>query len=121
MSRYSLGQAPRRSSAPLGTFNSEGDAEAELKFRLKRDVALREYYYLAGNMIKWITLYGSVPNQDSWVWDHYPAGEMWKEHVAKYGVKSEKDNKTVRVYHSVGSARKKVLTIRGSHFDVKPT
>jgi len=77
MSRYSLGQAPRRSSAPLGTFNSEGDAEAELKFRLKRDVALREYYYLAGNNFRWHRLYDTMPSDNSWVWKHFPDGQLW--------------------------------------------
>ena len=55
-------------------------------------------------MIKWITLYDSVPNQESWVWNHYPAGEMWKAHVAKYGVKSIDaliEQSTKSKYHSI--------------------
>ncbi|KAL9185715.1 hypothetical protein ACHAXT_003492 [Thalassiosira profunda] len=46
----------------------------------------RQFYYLAGNMLKWIKLYNAVPSQESWVWDRFPAGQRWKELVAQRGV-----------------------------------
>ena len=41
----------------------------------------REYYLLAGNLVKWQMLYGAVPEANSWVWDYYTDGKLWKELV----------------------------------------
>jgi len=105
--QYEWGMAPRR----LMIFD-EPESKPVMrrknidKWLSKNDTEnFRQYYYLAGNMIKWITLYDSVPNQESWVWNHYPAGEMWKVHVAKYGVKSIDaliEQSTKSKYHSIG-------------------
>jgi len=46
----------------------------------------REYFYLAGNMIKWITLYGEIPPQESWVWSHFRGGERWRQLAKQHGV-----------------------------------
>ena len=43
MKQCSLAVAPRRGSTPPGFLNDD----KELKFRSKREVAFREYYYLA--------------------------------------------------------------------------
>lgn len=62
--------------------------------RLKADdeAAFREYYLLAGNLLKWFTLYGSdgVPGGDSWVWKFFPAGDRWKNLVMQYGENATK-------------------------------
>ena len=55
----------------------------------------REYYYLSGNIIKWSALYGLVPEQHSWVWDHFPAGNKWKDLVKQNGT-----NTILEVQHS---------------------
>ena len=56
---------------------------------LKSDeaAAFKEYYLLAGNLLKWFTLYGSdgVPSIDSWIWKYFPAGNRWKDLVTQYG------------------------------------
>ena len=79
MKRYTLAVAPRRGSAPPGFLNDD----KELKFRSKREVAFREYYYLAGNVFRWHILYDRVPSSDSWVWKWFPDGALW-ESVAKF-------------------------------------
>ena len=81
MEQYSWSLAPRRGSAPPGYINDEA---AELKFRLRREVALREYYYLAGNVLRWHRLYDRVPESTSWVWKWFPDGALW-ESAAKSG------------------------------------
>ena len=48
LGRYSWSPAPRRGSAPPGVL----DLDSESKFQKKRKVALREYYYLAGNVFR---------------------------------------------------------------------
>ena len=83
MTQYSWSMAPgRRGSAPPGTLTLE-EAE-ESKFRQKRDVALHEYYYLAGNVLRWHRLYDKIPNSNSWVWQWFPDGQLW-ETAAKSG------------------------------------
>ena len=46
---------------------------------------MREYYLLAGNMLKWIHVYGEVPSKDSWVWEHFPDGDEWREGYKMFG------------------------------------
>ena len=74
MKHYSRSSAPRRGSAPPGYL--AGDSES--KFRLKRNIALREYYYLAGNVFRWHRLYNKVPGGNSWVWQWFPDGQLWE-------------------------------------------
>ena len=78
---YSLSLAPRRGSAPPGYLNNE----EESKFRMKREVALREYYYLAGNVFCWHRLYDKVPDGSSWVWRWFPDGPLWETAVKTSG------------------------------------
>eukprot|EP00581_Thalassiosira_minuscula_P016461 CAMPEP_0183718684 /NCGR_PEP_ID=MMETSP0737-20130205/11876_1 /TAXON_ID=385413 /ORGANISM="Thalassiosira miniscula, Strain CCMP1093" /LENGTH=824 /DNA_ID=CAMNT_0025948291 /DNA_START=113 /DNA_END=2587 /DNA_ORIENTATION=+ len=72
---FSLSIAPRRGSAPPGHLDT-GDREDN--FRLRREVALREYYYLAGNIFRWFRLYDKIPDRGSWVWDWFPDGQLWE-------------------------------------------
>lgn len=48
------------------------------KYRYDDSRRLREYYLLAGNMLKWHYLYGTVPRNTSWVWSFYPDGATWR-------------------------------------------
>lgn len=75
MKRYSWSLAPRRGSAPAGYLT--GDTESN--FRSSREVAFREYYYLAGNIFRWHNLYDKIPASDSWVWQWYPDGQTWED------------------------------------------
>jgi len=72
--QYSWGLAPRRSSAPPGQLGKD----RERNFRSNREVAFREYYYLAGNIFRWQMLYGKVPNASSWAWQWFPDGKLWE-------------------------------------------
>ena len=51
----------------------------------KQKKRLREYYHLAGNMLKWIILYNKIPDDSSWVWKYYPDGKIWRDAYQKYG------------------------------------
>jgi len=74
MKRYSWSLAPRRDSAPPGYLT--GDTESN--FRSNREVAFREYYYLAGNIFRWHNLYNKIPASNSWVWQWFPDGQLWE-------------------------------------------
>jgi hypothetical protein len=52
---------------------------------------LNTHYMLAGNLFKWLTLYGEAPNDDSWTWRSFPDGKKWQRAVKIYG------NRTVDV------------------------
>ena len=79
---YDWGLGPRRELI----FTKAGD-KTDWKSN-DEDANFKQFYYLAGNLIKWISLYDTVPKQDSWVWKHFLAGHKWKVHVAKYGTDS---------------------------------
>lgn len=49
------------------------------------DLRIPEYYYLAGNLVKWFSLYGKAPSSDSWAWKFFPDGNMWRTAVEKHG------------------------------------
>jgi hypothetical protein len=55
--------------------------------RNKATYRMREYYLLAGNVFKWIHLYGQVPPKTSWVWKHFPDGDDWWEGHRLFGDK----------------------------------
>lgn len=67
-------KAPRGSSAP----NQLMSPEKEKQVLQTPDVVLREYYFLAGKIYCWYKLYDKAPSWDSWVWEYYPQGEMWR-------------------------------------------
>ena len=51
----------------------------------------REYVWLTGLVDKWLSLYGSVPASDSWVWRWFRNGSQWRNAWQTYG------NATVQV------------------------
>ena len=55
----------------------------------RRDIllSLREFFLLAGNMIRWIEMYNNtIPPENSWIWTYFPLGQTWREAHSKYGV-----------------------------------
>lgn len=54
--------------------------------RMQDSLRMREYYFLAGNLLKWHLLYGNAPPKSSlWVWTFFPDGAKWLDGVVKYG------------------------------------
>ena len=49
-----------------------------------RDLRLREFVFLAGNIHKWQVLYNRVPSQDSWVWQWYPDSDFWRQAILQH-------------------------------------
>lgn len=47
---------------------------------------IREFYFLAGNILKWYMLYGEPPPKNSWVWTHFPDGHLWTNRVSEHGI-----------------------------------
>ena len=72
--------APRRTLAPPGSLLEHRLIEVEKR----RDLAFREYHYLAGNLFRWYKLYGRAPSVGSWVWSWFPNGAEWRTGVEKY-------------------------------------
>jgi hypothetical protein len=57
------------------------------------DERIKEYFFLAGHLYKWIQLYNKLPVVDknpsgnaSWVFDAYPDGKFWNEMIGLYGL-----------------------------------
>jgi len=76
--------APRRSSAPLDTPLALA-RQLEDKVRTDEAKTFQEYWYLAGQIQKWHSIYGTVPREDSWVWKWYPRGKEWLEGWTRSG------------------------------------
>jgi len=74
--------APRRSSAPVGYLSRM----REKKAMETNGTVFREYYYLAGNLIRWFKLYNKAPPWNSWVWQWYPKGDEWMIGAKKHGL-----------------------------------
>jgi hypothetical protein len=74
---WQLAQFPRRPQPglPVDVANNESKRK-------------REYFLLAGQLMKWYQLYGEAPPMDSWVWSWYPDGPFWKEQVQAHGSKA---------------------------------
>jgi hypothetical protein len=53
--------------------------------RKKSQTRIREFFLLPGHLLKWLSIYGEAPSTDSWVWDHFPDGEFWKDAVDMFG------------------------------------
>ncbi|KAL3796945.1 hypothetical protein HJC23_000698 [Cyclotella cryptica] len=83
---YDWGMGPRREEVVPEIISAQNNLQ-------DKEVAFGEYYLLSGNLIKWFTLYGSdgIPDRDSWVWTFFPAGDRWRELVAKYGQNAVKE------------------------------
>ena len=53
---------------------------------MRLDWTVREYYFLAGNLLRWNWFYNhTIPNNISWVWEWYPLGNEWHDLVTKFG------------------------------------
>jgi hypothetical protein len=50
-----------------------------------RDVRLREYFLLPGNLFKWYFLYDEAPPLDSWVYQWFPDGKTWQDAIREHG------------------------------------
>jgi hypothetical protein len=46
---------------------------------------LRQYFLLRGVIYRWLTLYGTIASNTSWVWDWFPDGHLWRDAVQLYG------------------------------------
>ncbi len=46
---------------------------------------IKEWYLLPGILWRYHTLYNEMPPPDSWIWRHYPDGDIWKETIEKDG------------------------------------
>ena len=46
---------------------------------------LRDYFLLAGHLVRWMALYKEYPPRDSWVWKWFPDGDMWLQAVLADG------------------------------------
>lgn len=69
-----------RSTDPSGKF-----LHTRRTLRNKPTYLMREYWLLAGNMFKWIRLYGDVPPKTSWVWSFFPDGNIWLNGYKEFG------------------------------------
>jgi len=78
-----LSMAPRPSEeVPVGVvLNSTAKTLVLSNSGLRR----REYQFLAGHLLKWYHLYGKAPPADSWVWNWFPEGALWRDGVAEHG------------------------------------
>ena len=83
-SRFSLHNGAHMKGTPYARDNS---AELEKKILSDERMRVREFSFLAGNLLKWYTLYGSAPQPTSWVWKFFPDGDQWLSGVVKYGNK----------------------------------
>jgi hypothetical protein len=79
MKLSSRAPAPRRGSAsPIYLADKSDWEERESRSRKKRTISVREYYYLAGNILRWMRLYEKLPDANSWVWEWFPDGQLWE-------------------------------------------
>ena len=72
---YSWGMAPRQSGAPPG---HPVNHERETLDRKMAHVVLCEYYFLAGHLFRWYRLYNTALDGNSWVWQWFRHGKIWK-------------------------------------------
>lgn len=77
---FEFAMAPRQPDAPFDL-----DEAMEKKVLANKELRMKEYYLLAGKIVRWYTLYGSVPSHSSWVWQWFPDGEEWRKGTELYG------------------------------------
>ena len=65
----------------------ELDQNETLKVMNDKETRRRDYFLLAGNVVKWLGLYGKVPSKASWVWSWFPDSKFWKDAVQRHGRK----------------------------------
>ena len=67
----------------------------------------KEYFLLAGYIMRWFRLYDHCPPNDSWVWSFFPEGHIWRDAVQKLGKNAVRElinhgeGRTVHVIDSV--------------------
>jgi len=44
-----------------------------------------EYFFLAGNILRWQLLYNATPDKESFVWSWFPDGQLWWLAVQEHG------------------------------------
>jgi hypothetical protein len=77
---FEFAMAPRQPDAPFGL-----DRKKEKEMRKDKDMRMKEYYFLAGKIFKWYTLYNDIPSRTSWIWKWFPDGEIWREGAELHG------------------------------------
>jgi hypothetical protein len=77
---FEFAMAPRQPDAPFDL-----DTNMEKKVRRDTEMRMKEYYFLAGKIFKWYTLYNEVPSRASWIWKWFPDGERWREGAELHG------------------------------------
>jgi hypothetical protein len=85
----SLSYGAHRPGAP-----SDYEAEKEKLVKATDRSRFREFYYLAGYLLKWQMLYNEVPRKTSWVWNWFDDSEEWRAAVEKHGLEYAVDNVT---------------------------
>lgn len=71
--------------APRAKGSPDGVSPHMKTLHTNKDLRIREYFLLAGNLIKWFSLYNQAPPPDSWAWTWYPDGEFWRSMVEQHG------------------------------------
>jgi hypothetical protein len=66
LNELDFGIAPRPNVARLAPDGSRQAYDAVVN---NPNLRLREYYLLAGNLVKWLSIYKKAPPDDSWAWN----------------------------------------------------
>jgi hypothetical protein len=77
---FEFAMAPRQPDAPFDL-----DEVMQKKMIKDTDMRMKEYYFLAGKIFKWYTLYNEIPSRTSWIWRWFPDSEIWIEGAEMYG------------------------------------
>ena len=48
---------------------------------------IREYFLMAGYIMRWRRYYHAVADDTSWVWNYFPEGNLWKRAVHDHGMR----------------------------------
>lgn len=54
-----------------------------------KSLRVKDYFLLAGNLLKWFHLYDKLPPKGSWVYQIFPDGKEWEEAVEEFGVHAQ--------------------------------
>jgi hypothetical protein len=79
---FNFSVAPRQYDAPFDLRSSKRDRILDDAKGQER----REYFYLLGPLLRWITLYNETPQPQSWVWWNVPDGLVWLKGTYNYGL-----------------------------------
>jgi hypothetical protein len=75
---FKFGMMPRKR-------NGEWEINKKLAEKtMDASLRVRSFQFLAGSLLKWITLYGEIPTSQ-WVWQTYPDGTMWSNATLLHG------------------------------------